>query len=425
MPEVHNSNNITTIDESQQAPEWLTKDFLEGKLRVFHKDPSLQVVSMTLCPATGKGENYASVMTRVALQYKMRGDSEPKSGSYIVKSSFEGDEFATEKIKPYDIYNREMEIYEKIIPKLNALLEEIGDTDKMFPETIAVEYDRSAMVFEDLSQRQYIMCDRTKGLDMEHTKMCLRKLAKMHATSAVLNEREPGTFKAYDRGMFNRHTDSFSPFFVGALDACGRMVSQWEDFKYYGEKLLALKPKLMEYGKQVFDAIDGHVNVLAHGDFWTNNVMFNEGPNHHPNDVILIDFQYSCWGSPAIDLHYFFNTSLVEEMRLHQQDELIQYYYNIFTGILKALRFRAKIPSLHQFRLHMAEKSFYAFTSGCLVQAVMVNEETEDADFHSLMGEDERALNFKNTIFRNERVQKNLKRLLPMFDRWGLLDHRD
>ncbi|XP_055854521.1 uncharacterized protein LOC129918171 [Episyrphus balteatus] len=340
---------------------------------------------------------------------------------YIVKSSFESDVFSAELMKPYDIYNKEMEIYQKIIPKLNDLLKEIGDTDKMFPETIAVDCNRLAIIFEDLSELRYAMCDRTKGLDIEHVKLCLRKLAKMHATSAVLNEREPGIFKGYDRGLFNRHTNNYSPYFVGLLEACGKLVSQWDDFKEYGEKILALKPKLMEYGNQVFDPIDGHVNVLAHGDFWVNNVMFNEGLNDHPNDVILLDFQYSCWGSPAIDLHYFFNTSLREEIRLHQQDELFQYYYNVFTRTLKALRFKAKILSLQQFLLHMAEKSFY----GCLLQAVQINDQTDDANFQTLMSEDERALNLKRIIFQNEEVQKNLKRLLPMFDRKGLLDDRD
>ncbi|XP_055855055.1 uncharacterized protein LOC129918493 [Episyrphus balteatus] len=424
MPECRNSDNIPTKDESQQNPVWLTKDFLQEKLRIYFKDPSLEVISMNLTPAIPKGENYASVMTRVSVEYIPKSSREPRTGSYIVKSSFEGDDIACELMKPYDIYNREMIIYQEIIPKLNALLNEIGDTDKMFPETIAVEFDRSVIIFEDLSKIQYAMCDRTKGLDMEHAKLCLRKLAKMHATSAVLNEREPGIFEGYDRGLFNRHTNNYSPFFEGLVEACGKMVSQWDDFKEYGEKMLALKPKVMEYGNQVFDPIEGHLNVLAHGDFWVNNAMFNEGPNEHPNDVILIDFQYSVWGSPAIDLHWFFNTSLREEIRLHQQDELFQYYYNIFAETLNALGFKAKIPSLHQFLLHMTEKSFYALISS-LVQAVQVNDQTEDADFHALMGEDERALNFKRIIFQNEKVQKNLKRLLPMFDRKGLLDDRD
>ncbi|XP_055855056.1 uncharacterized protein LOC129918494 [Episyrphus balteatus] len=423
MPECRNKKNIQTIDECQD-PAWLTKDFLQEKLRIYFKDPNLEIISMDLTPAIPKGENFGGILTRVSVEYMMRGDHEPRTGSYVVKCSFEGDEFAAEKMEPYDIYNREMEIYQNIIPKLNALLKEIGDTDKMFPETIAVEFDRCAIVFEDLTALQYSMCDRTKGLDMEHAKFCLRKLAKMHATSAVLNERQPGIFKSYDRGMFNRHTNSYSPLYVGLLDACGKMVSQWDDFKEYGEKLLALKPKLMEYGKQVFDVNDDHVNVLAHGDFWINNAMFKEGPNEHPDDIILIDFQYSCWGSPAIDLHYFFHSSLREEIRMHQQDELFQYYYDIFAGTLKALRFKAKIPSLHQFLLHMTEKSFYAFTTGCLVQVVHQTDHV-DADFHALMGEDERAMKFKKEIFENERTQKNLKRLLPMFDRKGLLDHRD
>ncbi|XP_055855152.1 uncharacterized protein LOC129918566 [Episyrphus balteatus] len=425
MPECRNSNNIPNLDDCQQDPEWLTKDFFQKKLRIYFKDPSLEVISMNLTPAIPKGENYASVMTRVSVEYIMEGDHESRNGSYIVKSSFEGDDFSTELMKPYDVFYKEMKIYQKIIPKLNALLKEIGDTDKMFPETIAVEFDRCAIVFEDLSKLNFAMCDRTKGLDMEHAKLCLKKLAKMHATSAVLNEREPGISKDFDRGLFNRHTNNYSPLFVGLLEACGKLVSQWDDFKEYGEKMLALKPKLMEYGNQVFDPIDGHLNVLTHGDFWINNAMFNEGPNEHPIDVILLDFQYSCWGSPAIDLHYFFNTSLREEIRLHQQDELFQYYYNVFAGTLKALRFKAKIPSLHQFLLHMIEKSFFAFVSGCLIQAIHLTEQTDDADFHALMGEDERAQNFKSIVFQNEKVQKNLKRLLPMFDRKGLLDHRD
>ncbi|XP_055923412.1 uncharacterized protein LOC129953900 [Eupeodes corollae] len=425
MPEYLSLKPIDTISESQLHTKWLTRDYFTEKLRIHLKDPSLEVVSLSSCPAVGKGQNFGSIMTRVFVQYKTNGDLEPRTKSYIVKSSFEGDDFANEVMKPYNIYTREMDIYREIIPKLNALLEEIGDMDKMFPETIAVDYDLSTIIFEDLSERQYIMCDKTKGLDMDQTKLCLKKLAKMHATSAVLNEREPGIFNGYDRGMFNRYTNSYGPLYIGNLEACYKTVSQWKDYREYAEKLLALKPKLLEYGKQAFDLTDGHVNVFAHGDFWINNVMFNQEPNQQPNDVILIDFQFSCWGSPAIDLHWFFNTSLKEDIRLFQQDELFHYYYKIFVETLKALRFKAKIPSLHTFLLHMAEKDFLVFISGCLMHALVLNEEAEDADFRALVGEDERAMNFKYSIFKNEKVQKNLKRLLPIFDRRGLLDHRD
>lgn len=52
----------------------------------------------------------------------------------------------------------------------------------------------------------------------------------------------------------------------------------------------------------------------------------------------------------------------------------------------------------------------------------MINEDTADADFNSLMGEDERGLKFKYSVYCNSRVQKNLSNLLPLFNRRGLLD---
>jgi hypothetical protein len=44
-------------------------------------------------------------------------------------------------------------------------------------------------VFEDLSMRGYKMPDRKVGLDRQHLKMTLVKLAKWHAATAVLHEK--------------------------------------------------------------------------------------------------------------------------------------------------------------------------------------------------------------------------------------------
>lgn len=52
----------------------------------------------------------------------------------------------------------------------------------------------------------------------------------------------------------------------------------------------------------------------------------------------------------------------------------------------------------------------------------MINENTDDADFNSLVGEDERAIKFKYNLYRNKKVQKNLTNLLPLFHRRGLLE---
>ncbi|XP_067646821.1 uncharacterized protein [Eurosta solidaginis] len=407
------------------APEWLTPSYLQEALRLHHKDPKLQLHSMHVQPATGKGENYGGVLTRIKAQYRLSQNQQRVERSFIAKTSFEADPIASTIIAPYDIFNREMRIYEEVLPKLNDLLSEIDDPDQLFAKAIHVDYKRQLLIFEDLSARGYVIANRLHGLDMAHIKLILDKLAKMHATSAVLNERENGCLEIYDRGFFNRYTDNYSPYFVGTLIACSEFIlKNMPESSYYGHKLKALAPHYMEIGKRCFSPTQGEVNVLAHGDVWVNNVMFKYDPKtSEPVDVLIIDFQYSFWGSPTIDLHHLFNTSLQEPLRLNKQDILFQYYHNIFSDILKRLNYRTHpVPTLKKFLQRVEQKRFFAFHSSCVIQPVMICEDTDDADFNTLMGEDERALKFKYNIYQNAQVQKNLKNLLPIFDNRGLLE---
>ncbi|XP_053947873.1 uncharacterized protein LOC128856587 [Anastrepha ludens] len=408
--------------EQSDAPAWLTKDYLERCLRAYHEDSQLKILRWHVRPALGKGENYAGVLTRIRADYQTAVGT-VATGHYVVKTSFESDEFARKTMEPYDIFNREISVYEQVLPKLNALLREIGDHEQIFAETMAVDRARSALIFEDLNVREFTMPNRVDGLNMQLSKIVLRKLAKMHATSAVLNERESGCLETYDRGFFNRHTDNYMPGFEGFLMACSRRVAQWEGYEYYAKKLVNLRAKYAELGKQVFDVVPGHVNVLAHGDLWTNNVMVNyDKKTGEPLDAIIIDFQYAAWGSPALDLDYFLNTSLEEHMHLHQQDELIRCYYETFSDTLLKLNYQAKIPSLHKFHLQLEEKAFYAFHSTCVIMAIQRNEDTTDADFNAIMQDDARALRFKDTCFKSLHVQRIIKQLLPVYERRGLLE---
>lgn len=343
----------------EDCPEWFTKDYLESCLRSYYQDDCIKIVKLHAKPALGKGENYGGVLTRVKAEYK-NSKGCLKKGGYIVKTSFEGDEFACKTMEPYDIFNREIDIYEEVLPKLKALLKEIGDEEQIFAETMTVDRQKSALVFEDLNERDFLMPDRLQGLDMYTTKIVLRKLAKMHACSAVLNEREPHCLEHFDKGMFNRHTEVYAPCFVGCFEACTRRVAQWPEFKDLHQKLVELTPFYMELGKRVFDPLPSHLNVFAHGDLWTNNVLVKyDKKTKKPLDVIIIDFQYSAWTTPAVDLFYLMNTSLTEEMHLHKQDELIHHYYTYLRDTLEKLRYQGKIPTLHEFHQQLQEKSFY------------------------------------------------------------------
>ncbi|XP_030565748.1 uncharacterized protein LOC115766082 [Drosophila novamexicana] len=407
------------------APEWLTHDYIEHALRTHYKDDKLQIVLLELNPALAPGENYGGVLTRVRVRFTLSQQSqEEQLQNLIVKTSIDDDELTKELMAPYDIYNREMTIYEEVLPKLNELLKEIDEFEPLFPTAIFVDRERMAIIFEDLAVAHYVMADRVKRLDKDHAHLILRKLAKMHATSAVLNERNAGSLEKYDRGFFNRYTDAYSGYFVGGLLAAARWMSQEPECAQYGQKLFELAPHYMDIGRECFAPLRESVNVLAHGDVWTNNVMVKyDAVTGRPVDILLIDFQYSFWGSPTIDLHHFFNTSLREPLRREEQGALFEFYHRIFRNILTKLNYKQNpIPTLHQFQLQAEEKRFFAMHSTVVVQPVMISEDPTDACFNALMNDDERGIRFKNRLYNNPVVQQNLKALMPVFDRKGLLE---
>lgn len=62
------------------------------------------------------------------------------------------------------------------------------------------------------------------------------------------------------------------------------------------------------------------------------------------------------------------------------------------------------------------------FTSSCLIQPIMLNENVKDADLEAVIGNDDRSKQFKRLILQSPRVQKNLRNLIPLYDRLGVFD---
>lgn len=125
--------------------------------------------------------------------------SSPKQRNLIVKSEVDGD-FSSKALREMNLFEKEMEFYNKIIPKMNSLLDQLTETEKLFAETFYVSKTKSAIVFEDLRDRNYGVKRSKEGFDLEHTKACLVKLAQFHGICAKLQENEPHIFKKFEHG---------------------------------------------------------------------------------------------------------------------------------------------------------------------------------------------------------------------------------
>lgn len=171
-------------------------------------------------------------------------------------------------------------------------------------------------------------------------------------------------FDYHFSGMLNRSTTTFDDLYVSMLDTLIKVVSAWNSYEQYGEKLTKLRSSLIEKGKRSFDAKSHQFNTLIHGDVWVNNTMYTYNAKNEPDKMMLVDFQFCCWTSPTIDLHYFINTSLNDNLRLNYQEELLKFYHSELSRMLTSLQYKKHIPTLHEFHLQFMENCFWGKFAG-------------------------------------------------------------
>jgi hypothetical protein len=103
-----------------------------------------------------------------------------------------------------------------------------------------------------------------------------------------------------------------------------------------------------------------------------------------------------------------------------------------------------KFPTLQNFQMQVLKKYFYGndldsllserrnqlfnaltlFTafSSCLITFPIHICEDDDADFEALMLTNERSIGFKSRVYANPRFKQVAMKMLPIFDRKGVLD---
>ncbi|XP_060649750.1 uncharacterized protein LOC132786960 [Drosophila nasuta] len=409
------------VNEFHVAPVWLTRDYVEQKLRVYFKDAKLQLTELQVTPGTANGENYASVMTRINVEFKDK-DLANQRATFLVKTTFADKDPAAHLLGPYGIYVREMDMYQEVLPKLAAIVkQELGDSRKLFAATVNVDRDRDSIIFEDMSLEKYFVADRIKQLDREHMHLVLEKFAEFHAASAVLNERQPEIFaEKYDRCFFNNHTRGYKPVMQNMVKA---LIRSLEDDKElhdrYAEKLKGVVEHIMDYGERTMIPKKGDFVTLCHGDLWTTNMMFKNNAQGKPENVIFIDFQFSVYNSPAIDLQYLFSTSLQDDIC---HIEMVQFYHGKLVEALKKLNYKGAIPTLFDFQLQFQARYFYSiFSSFCFLPA-MLHSGNEEFSIQRAASFAEKDAEVRVALHKADVMRKKVRKLLPFFDKRGLLD---
>lgn len=117
----------------------------------------------------------------------------------IVKTAVTG-ELALETLCANNIYNKEIEFYTNIAPKINQELAKLNDDSQLIALPYGVCNTNRAIIFEDLSTKEYGISSVCRGFNFDEATFVLKKAAIFHAVNAVLQENQPDIFEHFKHG---------------------------------------------------------------------------------------------------------------------------------------------------------------------------------------------------------------------------------
>lgn len=209
-----------------------------------------------------------------------------------------------------------------------------------------------------------------------------KSIAELHAASYALklNDRSKfdefvGSFKAYPFREEKRNM--FDGLYNIALERLYRHVTSTDQDDDYRKVIVKVYKKYIERPSMVlqeFLADDPDFNVIIHGDYNRNNVMFKYGSAEdfdEPTGVKMFDFQWAKYASPVLDLSFYMYMNLDPAILESSWDEVLRFYHKtLMISIAKILKCdeqdkRLSNLSFENFMKHFAKYAFY----GCTIAA--------------------------------------------------------
>ncbi|XP_030766660.1 uncharacterized protein LOC115890540 [Sitophilus oryzae] len=246
-------------------------------------------------------------------------------------------------------WQREIYFFETFLPNLERTLP--GYSLDFVPRYLLGK-PNDIIVFEDLTLRNFDLPRKPSLnlLDNQHICLAIKALAKYHAGSLAYEEyksRELGKpYRLYSgeeeliKEPLIRKEEGFLGYdwFKAGVSGLRALINR----VYKGEKPLeevnAKFEILVEKALQLMFPHSNFRNVLAHGDLWAKNIMYQyEGDSSEPINVLLVDFQLQRYNVPIHDVLLFISLTTNRETKQKYFTFYLNYYYKEICNQLQSL----------------------------------------------------------------------------------------
>lgn len=326
-----------------------------------------------------------------------------------------------------NIFPREIQAYSEFLTKAEALLLSVNDDTKFAPKCYFSSYEpKDFLVFEDMKTKGYKPFPRNHQLNFEQAVPIIVKLAKLHATSVVLYEKNPSIMEYYSEGSIstNPERQDFLVHYRNCIETLGLVAeNEWgPEWKEIAKKLKALSKVIVQKACDLYLRDDNAFNVFNHNDLWIPNILFKFNEDGSVEDTIFVDFQLSYYGSPGIDINFFLYGSLSEEARTVFSKKLIRIYHQHLAQTLEKLGYGKRIPSLHDIHVQILKAGLNSLLAATAEVPLLIIQQSDNLEMDIVLGESRKSKDFRYTLFNNPRYKNFIQLLLIEFDDFGYLD---
>ncbi|XP_055635866.1 uncharacterized protein LOC129775308 [Toxorhynchites rutilus septentrionalis] len=262
----------------------------------------------------------------------INGAKTAKQLSFFVKVVPNGNPVLAKYLQEIGSFQKEIAVCEKVIPRI---VEQIGAT-QIVPRYLLTKGDR-LIVMENVKLEGYDILKGNGGLlSYRHLEKAFEALARMHAGSILLEEKEHMDLLKLFPGTLAENAWTGDEASIRTRDV-RNVIDMWCEFMKITETDTARLQKILmglrETLRQIYEYVKPSKkwrNVFSHGDLWNNNLMFRYTRSGEPESCVLVDFQLSRYTPPAYDINMLLALTTTKSFRFEHMSPLLERYYDEF-----------------------------------------------------------------------------------------------
>ncbi|XP_052867333.1 uncharacterized protein LOC128273417 [Anopheles cruzii] len=337
-----------------QETKFINSLFLTNLIQSQYGESEVKIKVYDVEPATADiNDPYArSSMNRILVKYTSKVNPNDAAITFVAKiKPCEG--HLVQQFQKTDVFEKEIYMYKVVLPTMVNMIAKLGSTIQLAPHLIySSEVPSDLVVLEDLTVRGFSVENQTLGLTLDQSRMALEKLAFFHAASACMLAENAQVFAKFGKGTFHNEYKDKLKYFPDVISTVYELAAELGLSQEAAEKLKQLPPKTIQKAVEAYESDFKGFKVLNHGDFWTNNILFQYQSNELA-DSLFVDFQNCVVGSPIIDLVYFLATSPSYDVLQKHKDELVFVYHETLVLLLQKLNYTKTIPKLMDLQVEL------------------------------------------------------------------------